>query len=280
MQNDNFGLVIYNLASIDSVIAAAMLMRPGMRASPASNKITPPDVPVTWVGVMPTMETYKAIFSKISNVAFLSEETDPRLSKVITVFTSKGQDPYAGFDGIEGSDLPHMAESVFKAVTLYSGRNNLFFPNLFIQRFMSGDEKMTLEEQTWVWRQYHNALNVLNRHANGGDDEFNIELTVTEEDTKAYLAHMKEIKRQITRLYEATSFKIDGKHHRVPLVNINQDLAPWVLRILSNTYDFAVTYEQQRTLNVYTTFSRFAGFDECIIRQISDGKNATFSHWL
>lgn len=277
IRNAGKSIVVYNLAAADSVIAAALLLEPGMKAMPASTKVAPEADVYNWVGVLPAQDTLTRVFKGV-NQGFMASCPGKPYNQKMRIFTP---DNFSFVPGDEFyNDLPVMTDSVFKAVSGYTGKLNLFIHNEQIQRFIAGDASLTLDEQVWVWKTYYHALSVLNQHATGGDAEFNINLTVEEKDKTQYLSQMKEIKRQVTRLFEYTTFKLDGRLYRVPLINVNQDLTPWVLRLLSATYDFAVTYEQQREMNVYTVFSRIAGFDECIIRQISDGKNSTFSHWL
>jgi hypothetical protein len=97
----------------------------------------------------------------------------------------------------------------------------------------------------------------------GGKDDVRQRLA-----TSMYDDFLVDLKHQLGMIFETVPIAINGKHHNVPMINVNQSSSPWLLRLIGNSYDYAVTYEQRRGKSIYSTFSRLAGFDKAIMKQL------------
>lgn len=270
-------IFIYNPADIDSTIAAAYAMnRHGsnnVSAYPASNK-----VPVVgfmgyvWVGVAPSKQTLKRLGKTVTNVGYFAYREQLELSQ------------RRGFDDLNLGDHYHwnyptdirLPESVFSAtLILDESPGSAWWLAHCIERYMQGDKTLSLHDKATVYMNYVNAVHSLNTGM-----PFQL-MVATDANETAYVSHMRIIQRQLSTLFEYTTIKIDNQYYKVPLVNVNQSMSPWVMKLLSGMHDFAVTYEQRRGTTVYTVFSRIAGFDKIILKQVANNPSvACLSHQL
>ncbi len=276
-------IIIYNLSDIDSVISAALYRNDMSVAFPASNKIPKLNgKSIYWMGVVPTEATL-ANFSGCYHYAFYPSadavKINPKFAEIATYIVGESK---TWGEELPDDEMPIVANTTFKAVSAHLSIFSNYQFNEILAKFIHG-QAVTIEEQALVHHNYYEALKRLNagikqlENAAIGDSPT---VSCTPQMVNDYQSHMREIKRQISRLFEYFDFKMDGSYIKVPLLNVNQDLTPWVMRLLAITYDFAITYEHQRQHTVYNMFSRIAGFDNSVIRQVSDGKNIRFSHVL
>lgn len=296
------GIVIYNPASICSVLAAAYYMdhqrkfsaeHMSMKACPAGNKI-PLDTDLNiWIGVEPTPRHVKEMAGEHIGY-FLNPTRNKSLQKVMTIHYPIHQ----GNDELWAEACELLPPSVFKSVLDHNyavttdtenkrQRNPL--PQWYIAKIAAEFElgqKMDLEDQALVWTNYQASL----RYLMNLTSEYNFAgypsgidihgkscyqpMFVKEllaDIIAMYLEELKTLKQQITMMFETSVLNIGGENKVVPLINVDQTQAPFILRLLSHTYDYAVTYVQRRGVNIYTTFSRIAGFDEVLLKAVNSG---------
>ena len=308
MNNQN--IIIYNTASIDSVLSAAWLMQ-SLKANrntiafPASNKI---EIDASnqyyWVGVEPATTTLEYFLRRTGHERKLLDKIIPKRIK-----SFKKQIYHAGFfpenklngngqyfedivTPIHHGDLTAIGVFLGKTIETEVEDNCTFETEMLINNcvmravsashpipvgpaweiirlslaFENNTENLSLRDQATIFKNYNAAVDAL---AHGGDFGFSL---ANDEDEKQYIEFLKGVKRQINTMFETSTFVLDGREIQVPTINVNQSLSPWVLKLLSNHYDFAVTYEQRRNNSIFTIFSKFAGFDNYVLKQMRNNK--------
>lgn len=284
-------IVIYNPASIDSVIAAACVLvsitELDKVAYPAGNKIPLDNCHYHWVGVEPLKANTKQFTGNHSGYfptdvedkwlkKFFNVESFPQLGEVQTVFA------------FEDEIIDELRPSILRTLILdyrhaQPGLESLWLFARLTQDFETGVKDMDIEDQALLWHNYNNALTYLTKGGQFSLVTYKQDLAFKNTLVSAYNNFMANMKHLISMMFETASIVIDGAFHRVPLINVNQSASPWLLRLISNTYNYGVTYEQRRGQGIYTTFSRIAGFDEVIMKEVgrSDSKmHACLSYQL
>lgn len=296
-------VVIYNPASICSVLAAAhyidnrrkfMQEASSYKAYPAGNKIPQGADLNVWIGVEPSISLVAQMPGE-HNGYFTNRERSKSLQKVMTVYYHDSigtNDPW-----YESSQM--LPDSVFKAVLNYnvellvdkeSGRQLKWVPQWYIAKIAAEYETgqwLTLEDQALVWVNYRDSLHYLSelckvyvftRYPYTPSPRGNLichQPTVVSEilagSVREYKDELRSVKQQLTMIFETSVIAIGGESKIIPLINVPQTMAPLVLRLLSQTYDYGVTYIQRRGVNVYTAFSRIAGFDDVILKAVNSG---------
>lgn len=292
-------VIFYNLSSIDSVISSAVLYwkminkyggeRSNVIAVAASNRM-----PVIfeknfanyfWVGVIPSNDLLRYLKSQTKDVSHYIYNVDKEKSKY----------PYINHNNVVWVDQSTSLESLFKEFEEHSTdlcfykdvHESQYFKTLLMQvsannvnfhlskliSDFTNNATQSLSEQVTVFKLYNMALETLTRRANFNADD----VEITEVDFEKLKAASLLAKDSLTRLFEYTSFKLNGEYQRLPLINIGQLHQPMAARILMQSYDFFVFYEQQGMQSVYTPYSRIAGFDKYVMNNISGGKNGRLS---
>lgn len=281
-------IVIYNPASICSVIGAAFIVNHHkrvfnegddqlpMKAYPAGHKV-PYDATVNiWVGVEPSVIRIKKMAGK--HIGYF-DDTMPRNKKLyeeMNVCSSNDAD--LGEEWLEAFQM--LPNSVFKTIlehNISDTKNDTDgefkgMPQWYLAKIAAEFEyghKLTLEDQALVWINYHNSLKYLNG-LNGLSDvcEFVRSTSMPANVIDNYLNTLRETKQYITMTFETSILSINGVGKPIPLMNVEQTQAPFILRVLSQSYDYAVTYVQRQGVEIYATFSRLAGFDDVVLKSV------------
>ena len=295
-------VIIYNPASICSVIAAAHYMNHRqetasspefVKAFPAGNKIQQAADLFIWIGVEPSLSHLKQMAGTHIGY-FVNPERGKHLQKAMTTFY-----PNVDVENETWAEVWSMLpDTVFKSIlgTNFAIVNNsdtieqsIAMPHWYIAKIAAEFEaghRLDLEDQALVWMNYQASLRYLMNlvseynftgYPSGIDIHgkpcyqpvFVKEILTNIVDM--YRAELKTLKQQITMMFETSVLNIGGEAKVVPLINVDQTQAPFILRLLSHTYDYAVTYVQRRGVNIYTTFSRIAGFDEVLLKAVGAG---------
>jgi hypothetical protein len=271
-------IVIYNPASIDSVIAAACIMstlEQPVEAYPAGNKVPTDNHHYHWVGVEPLQDKMKTFPGHHSGYfavetrskhfeKFFDVDMYPKTSEVQTVFD------------FEDEIIDELRPSVLRTLILdyrdaCPGLESLWLFARLTQDFEMGVKDIIIEDQALLWDNYNAALSSLMTGNKFALKTYKGDLLLKDKLSTEYLAFMNNMKHQTAMMFETASIVIDKAIHHVPLINVNQSASPWLLRLISNTYNYGVTYEQRRGQGIYTTFSRIAGFDKVIMNEINRG---------
>lgn len=291
-------IVVYNPASICSVVAAAYYIDHNrkhnekvLKAYPAGNKI-PMDADLNiWIGVEPTVQHVKQMPGKHLGY-FMNPSRSKQLQKLMTIYYPR----HSGTGALWLEAMQMLPDSVFKAVldnnhavvTDTESKEQVNpLPQWYIAKIAAEFEaghNLAIEDQALVWINYQDSLMYLNEltdtyeftgYPSGiGIEGKPIHQPIVAEEIlssiiRNYLDHLRVLKQQITMIFEASILTIGGEAKRVPLINVDQTQAPFILRLLSHSYDYAVTYVQRRGVNIYTTFSRIAGFDEVLLKAVN-----------
>lgn len=272
-------IVIYNPASIDSVIAAACLMTSIFEmdkvAYPAGNKVPMENCHYHWVGVEP-IKTHTKQFPGKHSGYFAGATENKWLQKFFdTALLPQRPETQAVFD-FEDEIIDELKPSILKTLILdyrhqTPGLESIWLFARLVQDFEWGVKDIDVDDQALLWDNYNNALQYLTMGGQFSLVTYQKDLVRKEQVKVEYLNFMNNMKHLISMMFETTSIAIDGAYHRCPLINVNQSASPWLLRLISNTYDYGVTYEQRRGQSIYTTFSRIAGFDHVIMKGLAQG---------
>lgn len=136
---------------------------------------------------------------------------------------------------------------------------------------------MTFNDQALVWYNYTHGL----KYLTGAETEYVFKGYSTKFDNPNYSENshdvcfanyryaLRNIKQQLSTIFETVTFIIDGVNVSVPFLNVDQTVSPLMLRVISKSYDYAITYVQRKGINIYSAFSRIAGFDEVLLKTVN-----------
>ncbi len=301
---NNKYIIIYDIASIDSTLAAAWVYQNlntlghEVSAYPASNKIIiDNNIDYLWVGVEPSSATLEYFLRRTGHERNFFEKIIPKKNRSFKQFI-----PHKGF--FSENNLNGNAEYFFQVFTPFDTKNGLvdsihvsqdfdviltekIIPDCVVKAvsvlyplptgpawnvvknaidFQYNLCQLSVLDQACVYKNYTAAVETL-AHGN----EFNF-TTADEKDEKIYLDFLKNVKRQISSIFETRAFVLDGHEIQVPTINVNQTLSPWVLKLLSNHYAFAITYEQRQNNSIFSIYSKIAGFDKFVLKHLQASK--------
>lgn len=300
--------IVYNRADVDSVIAAALFEMPHEKTAKyiPSGNLTGSDIDTEyiWIGVVPSLETIeyfkrnrreKKVIPKHTGYYACGSDELNSLKKHMTVLTAESdfnpnffkddrfQDEVYG----ENCQFPNTITSLIASFKLFDYHG--IWPIVFaVSEHLSSSDyrgikefgpKWTnyvsaiqdqLKQQALLWSNYRAAIDSI--------DSATPFIPVKEPDIARYLTFIKSIKHQVNQLTEHTVITIDGKQVVMPILNVNQEITPWVLRVISFTHPYAVAYDNRKGRTVYTSKSAIAGFPNVILRGLKlDRKNVMVS---
>lgn len=254
--------VIYNPACIDSVIAAAYLMARMVepaRAMQAGTKFDNGYDEFHWVGVEPSKRTLSALkmrkhYGYFIDASTLEAGTSLMFEAIVDRFTVVNNELM--FD----SELPPLPKLVLGALMRTQDRlRDLWWIGSLVEQMKLG-ENQSMEEQAVIYGNYRAALDALGNHAKP--------FVLSDLPSPDYPSFIKDVKRQLTSMYETTDVVIGNELYKVPVLNVGAEYSPWFIKLLNQTFSFVVTYEHRRGRTAYSVFSKIAGFDKVILSQV------------
>lgn len=291
--------LIYNPASVDSVIAAAFCQSRSMETIPAiqSGNLSVHDHYDTylWIGVKPNLEIFNAFAGKC-HIGFFTGGTkkgrffrsqEEKMAQQFTIYRTweNSKDEIQKFAGTEGYPedvaIPETllslvacdystAEEAGTSVTKYCDRSTVFSAfglASYIEEFESL-KLMEIERQEIIYANYVQAVQALEQDtrlfASPGKQLVTYEPTFVR-DSKGYKEFLTKIKRTISSSAEYRSIVVDDKPRTMPIVNLPPEQSPFAARILAAVYPFGLIYDNRRNRTVYMPFSRVAGFNKTIL---------------
>lgn len=288
--------IVYNPASIDSVIAAAFLSAnlPGPSAKVQSGNLTRHNQHEIyyWVGVKPNMEIFETFKDKVHCGFFTGGTKKGRFFKSEEEKLAKAFDSYltwensqseiqieAGYSGFE--DVLSAPETLMALVTFFLarveqaeglGKNLSFWQKGFgIATYIYDYEtldQMEIERQDVLYANYALAVQSLEQDpvlTLVSDKDWVHYEPVFHGDHTGYMEMLAKVKRAISNTVEYRSITIDHKPLRMPVVNLPPEQSPFAARLLSSTFSFGLVYDNRRGKTVFMPFSRIAGFKNAIM---------------
>ena len=251
-------VMVYNPASIDSVITTAVIAARGRSGEevtclPSSDYLLRDQFErYDWVGVYPSKHTLSKWLKNKSHHGLLKHK--PQYEDLFRTVTTVHRDP----------EVPS-SETLLEAFTHKQEYDSNYWRLAFAVSEIEKCQNVSLEDQAFVYANYQHARICI---ANKIPYE---PLFFKEEWFTDYLKQLKTLKMKISEIWNYTVLQIDGKAVRIPVINLGSEVAPWAIKVISCSYNHAVTFEQVRGKTIYTVFSRTAGFREvfekCLVRQ-------------
>lgn len=251
-------VMVYNPSSIDSVITTAVIAARGrsdeeVTCLPSSDYLLRDQFErYDWVGVYPSKHTLSKWLKNKSHHGLLKHK--PQYEDLFRTITTVHRDP----------EVPS-SETLLEAFTHKQEYDSNYWRLAFAVSEIEKCQNVSLEDQAFVYANYQHARICI---ANKIPYE---PLFFKEELLTDYLKQLKTLKMKISEIWNYTVLQIDGKAVRIPVINLGSEVAPWAIKVISCSYNHAVTFEQVRGKTIYTVFSRTAGFREvfekCLVRQ-------------
>lgn len=283
--------IVYNPASIDSVIAAAFsqAMSPEMIPAIQSGSLSTSDDYDTylWVGVKPNREIFDYLEGK-HHIGFFTGGTHKgRFFRSAEEKMAQRFDTYLTWENTKAEvqklalseDYPEevaIPETLLSLVAYFAGRNkdcvkNQIFMAFGIASYIHEFESlkhMEIERQEIVYANYASAVRALEQDPRlfaAPGKQLHVYQPTFARDREGYMELLSKVKRAITTGAEFRSIMVDDKKRTMPVVNLPPEQSPFAARILSAVYPFGLIYDNRRGKAVYMPYSRIAGFSNSIL---------------
>ena len=250
--------IIYNPASIDSTITTAVLVKAlnftAIRTANTHGIMSDPNEIYHWIGVIPSETSIDSLpgdhTSYVVNKPWHKLPKKVKLGSIPSFWLATEAKPedekdIPQFDTLMGQ-LGFYEQSFLGKATAEDWQ----LLSLYVKEFEEGKQTIPLEEQASVWQFYNAALNVLN---GSGDLKPNVDSPA--ERVKDYLKFLKQVKSRIEKVISIRRIEVQDQETykaKVPVMNINQEITPWALKLARNSYSAAAAFELCGNFSIYS----------------------------